>query len=285
MTQFGKYNMLELFDLHMRNLTPDNAQYTDLVTDIHCAVSETFIAKEALINSGVLDFWIDTAVQQADADSQNTVPEKSSALSFLSEVWISKNERIQGDEEISLLILKLLNRGSRDGSKNLKFCCFSILFKILEVFTSERNNYALKIYKSLTFLCVENHQDNDVREFMFKNFADIFKTIKKIPIAIFLKSLMKQINLSGNVTYHFNIFDFEFFQVIAKHPRLHLKLAIDFVDLLGKIICSDVTFSSCASESFIIILRRYYDLETMQQYMTSFTKIDMKFLTNFEKQK
>ena len=277
--------MLELFNLHMKNLTPDSAQYMDLITDIYCAVSETFIAKEALVSSGVLDFWIDIAIQQADADSQSTVPEKSSALSFLSEVWISKNERIQGNQEIALIILKLLNKGSRDRSKNLKFCCFSILFKLLEVFTSERNNYAPKIYKSLTFLCVENHQDNDVREFMFKNFSDIFKTIKNIPIAILLESLMKQISLSGNVTYHFNIFDFEFFQVIAKHPRLHLKLAIDFVDLLGKIICNDVTFSSCASESFIIILRRYHDHETMQQYMTSFTKIAMKFLTNFEKQK
>jgi len=79
---------------------------------------------------------------------------------------------------------------------------------------------------------------------MFKNFADVFQNIKNIPIAILLESLMKQIKLSGNVTYHFNIFDFEFFKVIAKHPRLHLKLAIDFVDLLGKIICNDVTFSA-----------------------------------------
>jgi len=96
---------------------------------------------------------------------------------------------------------------------------------------------------------------------------------------------MKQISISGNITYHFNIFDFEFFQVVAKHPRLHLKLAIDFVDLLGKIIWNDVTFSSCASESFLIVLRRYHDHETMQQYMSSFAKVAMKFLVNFEKQK
>lgn len=109
--------------------------------------------------------------------------------------------------------------------------------------------------------------------------------MNNIPIAILLESLMKQITLSGNVTYHFNIFDFEFFQVIAKHPRLHLKLAIDFIDLLGKIICNDVTFSASASESFMIILRRYHDHETMQHYMKSFTKVAMKFLLSFEKQK
>jgi hypothetical protein len=35
MTQFGKYNMLELFNLHLKNLTSDNAQYMDLITDIY----------------------------------------------------------------------------------------------------------------------------------------------------------------------------------------------------------------------------------------------------------
>ena len=284
MTQFGKYNMLELFNLHLRNLMSDQAQYMDLITDIYSTVADTFIAKEALISSGVLDFWIDTAIRQADTDNQSTVPEKTSALSFLAEVWISKSEKVETRDDIALSILKLLNKGSRDKSKNLKYCWFTILFKLLEVFTADRNNYAPKIYKSLTFLLVENHQDNEIREFMFKNFADVFKNIKNIPIAIVLESLMKQIIISGNITYHFNIFDFEFFQIVAKHPRLHLKLAIDFVDLLGKIIWNDVTFSSSASESFLIILRRYHDHETMQHYVSSFTKIAMKFLFDFEKQ-
>lgn len=285
MTQFGKYNMLELFNLHLKNMTPDQAQYMDLVTDIYSTVADTFIAKEALVSSGVLDMWIDTAIQQADGDNQSSVAEKTSALSFLAEVWLTKSERVQHREDIAQTILKLLNKGSRERSKNLKVVCFSILFRLLENFTSDKNNYAPKIYKSLTFLCVENHQDNEIREFMFKNFSDVFKTIQNIPVAILLESLLKQITLSGNVTYHFNIFDFEFFEVIAKHPRLHLKLAIDFIDLLGKIICNDVTYSSCASESFMVILRRYHDHENMQQYMVSFTKVAMKFLIDFEKQK
>jgi hypothetical protein len=120
MTQFGKYNMLELFNLHLKNLTPDQSQYMDLVTDIYSTVADTFIAKEALVSSGVLDFWIDTAIQQADGDNQSTVPEKTSALSFLAEVWITKNERVQSRDDIATTILKLLNKGSRDRSKNLK---------------------------------------------------------------------------------------------------------------------------------------------------------------------
>lgn len=121
MTQFGKYNMLELFNLHLRNLMSDQAQYMDIVTDIYSTVADTFIAKEALISSGVLDFWIDTALLQADTDNQTSVPEKQSALSFLAEVWISKSEKVESREDIALSILKLLNKGSRDRSKNLKY--------------------------------------------------------------------------------------------------------------------------------------------------------------------
>ena len=117
MFQFGKYNMLELFNLHLKNLTMDLAQYMDLVTDIYSTVSEQFF----IITPEVLDFWIDTAIQQADGDSQTTVSEKTSALSFLAEVWISKSERIEQREDIAFIILKLLNKCSRDRSKVLKF--------------------------------------------------------------------------------------------------------------------------------------------------------------------
>ena len=114
--------MLELFNLHLRNLMSDQAQYMDMITDIYSTVADTFIAKEALISSGVLDFWIDTALIQADTDNQNSVSEKTSALSFLAEVWISKSEKVESREDIALSILKLLNKGSRDKSKNLKYC-------------------------------------------------------------------------------------------------------------------------------------------------------------------
>lgn len=96
MFQFGKYNMLELFNLHLKNLTVDQAQYMSLVTDIYSTVSEQFF----IITPEVLDFWIDTAIQQADGDSQSSLAEKTSALSFLAEVWMSKSERIQSREDI-----------------------------------------------------------------------------------------------------------------------------------------------------------------------------------------
>ena len=40
--------------------------------------------------------------------------------------------------------------------------------------------------------------------------------------------------MSEGITYKFNVFDFDFFTSIAKHPRLTIKNAIQIVDLMAK---------------------------------------------------
>ena len=40
--------------------------------------------------------------------------------------------------------------------------------------------------------------------------------------------------MSEGITYKFNIFDFDFFTAIAKHPRLNIKNAIQVLDLMAK---------------------------------------------------
>jgi len=89
-----------------------------------------------------------------------------------------------------------------------KYTCSTFLFKLLDVFSVDWNRFAPIIYKTLTFLLVENHHEIDTREFFLKQFSWIFKQIKTIPVAILLETLIKQINLTGNVSYKFNTFDF-----------------------------------------------------------------------------
>jgi hypothetical protein len=53
------------------------------------------------------------------------------------------------------------------------------------------------------------------------------------------------------VNYYFEIFDFDFFSFIAKHPKLTSVSAIPLADLLAKIYLNDVAYSSAASVPFI----------------------------------
>jgi hypothetical protein len=44
------------------------------------AMADTTIAKDALIQSGVLDYWIELSIRQADNDGRHTFDERASAL-------------------------------------------------------------------------------------------------------------------------------------------------------------------------------------------------------------
>jgi hypothetical protein len=40
--------------------------------------------------------------------------------------------------------------------------------------------------------------------------------------------------MSEGITFKFNVFDFEFFSTLAKHPRLNIKNGIQIADLMAK---------------------------------------------------
>lgn len=73
--QFAKYNLLEVFSMHLKNAIPSNADYIDTITDFYDAVVDSIVAKETFIATGVLDYWIDLSLRVGDeADMSNGPP-------------------------------------------------------------------------------------------------------------------------------------------------------------------------------------------------------------------
>lgn len=68
----------------------------------------------------------------------------------------------------------MLKKATRDRLSTLKFTALTLLFKLLENFATERNQYAPIIYKLLTFSLIENHADSNLRELILRNFIQIF---------------------------------------------------------------------------------------------------------------
>ena len=96
-----------------------------MVNDLFASMAETALARDAFMTSGVLDYWLEYAIRQADNDGRNTVDERVSALAFLGEVWTHKPAKIEQREEVANSILTMLKRGCRDRSKPLRFSSFS----------------------------------------------------------------------------------------------------------------------------------------------------------------
>ena len=57
----------------------------------------------------------------------------------------------------------------------------------------------------------------------------IFEEFSSIPLGVLLEPYIKQCQISKNVAL--NVFDFEFFLVIAKHEKLSVKDAVLLLDL------------------------------------------------------
>lgn len=55
--------------------------------------------------------------------------------------------------------------------------------------------------------------------------------------------------------------------------------------MLGKIIFNDIMFTSSAQTSFILLVQRFSDEFQMQDYISAFIQICMKFLLDFEAQR
>lgn len=116
--------------------------------------------------------------------------------------------------------LKVFKRSCRDKNRSLRICAIGMLFRLLDQFAGAKNNQAPVLYKILTFSLVENHADEVTREYMMQNFIDLFQSHATIPVGILIDPLLKIIQTAERQTYNYNVFDFEFFTSLAKHPKL-----------------------------------------------------------------
>jgi len=66
------------------------------------------------------------------------------------------------------------------------------------------------------------------------SFQFLFERISTIPIGILVEPLVKAIQVSEGSSFKFNVFDFDFFKAIVRHPRINLKNGVMVSDLMAK---------------------------------------------------
>jgi hypothetical protein len=74
---------------------------------------------------------------------------------------------------------------------------------------------------------------------------------------LLLDPLIKQINISENVSYFYKTFDFDFFTTVAHHPKLFPATAVSLADLLAKIYLNDASLASSASVPLMLLCSRF----------------------------
>jgi hypothetical protein len=131
------------------------------------------------------------------------------------------------------------------------------MFRLLEIFSREKNPVAPTLFKNIANSLIENHEDSTTREYLMKNLMRVMEDIPAIPVAFIVEPLVKLLQEAEGDTYIYNTIDFDFFCALAKHPKLHARNALQLIDFLAKIYLNDLSYATCSSVAFMAIASRY----------------------------
>jgi hypothetical protein len=158
------------------------------------------------------------------------------------------------------------------------------MFKLLHHFSVNRNQFAPIIYKSLTFLLIEFHPHVEIREQLMRHFLSLFQQVQTIPVAILCEPLLKQIAIASD-TLSFNIFDFEFFGVVANHKRSTVAIGLQIIDTMVSQATSQVFYANSATSIVLEIVHRFSRERPLHTHMGKVTEALIQQLDEGERWK
>lgn len=276
MINFGKQNVLELFTQFLKSAINDTSKYWKLINvSIMPLCTQKSETDENFLKSiqAVLSTWLEQATRIADNDTKNSAQDRQVALSVLCEIWENSPEVVESKEELPEKTLSVLRRAARDKNISLQFYSLAQLFNLLESFAIQKKVHAPTLYKSLAFSFLEMHPQEEIREFILFNLSSIFKLIPAIPISIVTEPLVKQVEVSENATYFFNLFDFEFLNIVANHPKLTAKSGLQLLDMFARLILNDTIFGNISLQLFSKICLKFGTEQPFIDFLTKFCAV------------
>lgn len=269
---FGGKNVAELFIQFLHSAVPDESKYLRLVSGLVKSMSILDEeAKTAL--SPVLLHWVDSALRVAESDGRHSSAERAVALGLAAEIWVRFPAAVESKDEVADHVLGLFRTATRDKSLALQTFALAQLFGLLEILAGMKKRHAPVIYKSLAVTFIEAHQQESVREFIMGNMTAIFAEMASVPVGIMADQMVRQVQTCENVTYFFNLFDFQFLKALAVHPKLEAKTAVEILDMLAKKIAEDRVFAEVALQLFVRLATRFRADPAVSDLLSKFVSV------------
>ena len=274
---FSRGRLSSLFAIHLRAVMPSPLSYMALAHDLLEPMAANRECMDALVREGVIDLIIGLALRHGEPQLAPDV--RGTALSLLCEVWLLIPQEIEmgARADVPKAILTLLKKAARDASLSLQIGALTNLFQLLGGFANEAHSYAPYIYKTLIFSLIENHSNEVAREFIVCNIIQTLESMPHVPVGVVVEPVVKQASLHG-----YNNLDFDFFISLSKHPRLTVRHGLMTLDLLGKICLNDPLFGRVGTVPFLILAKRFGDVEVVQEYIERFAKVALSMFMHIE---
>ena len=297
MNNFGRFHIYELFTVYLKQFLQNDGAYFTFVADILPTFSKLSNFADEFEKNNLKGFFLEYILEVSRSPNIN---ERIKCSLFLAEIWINFSMYFNSEEE-NYRILSIFKTLYKDTNHLVQFTSICQLFRVLLVFSSERNSFVPIIYKSLIFNFIEYHHDLSIRELMLSNFKYLFKMILSIPVGIMVEPYVKQIQYNLGRTYYFNMNDISFLTTIARHPRYNVKEAMLTLDILGKIFYDigkeemmeveafktntyrGIYFNKVINPLFTMILSRYLIHELGVEFIFKFVKMSLLSFCKLDK--
>ena len=297
MNNFGRFHIYELFTVYLKQFLQNDGAYFTFVSDILPTFSKLSNFCDEFEKNNLKKFFLDYILEVSRSPNLN---ERIKSCLFLSEILISFSIYFTSEEE-NYRILSIFKTLYKDSNHLVQYTSISQLFRVLLIFSSERNTFVPIIYKTLIFCFIEYHHDLSIRELMLSNFSYLFKVVLSIPVGIMVEPYVKQIQYNLGKTYYFNLNDISFLTTVARHPRYNVKEAMLTLDVLGKIFYDigkeetmeveafktntyrGIYFNKVINSLFTMILSRYLIHEIGVEFTFKFVKMSILSFCKLDK--
>ena len=294
---FARFHIYELFTVYLKQFLQNDGAYFTFVADILPTFSRLSNFADEFEKNNLKGFFMEYILEVSRSPNVN---ERIKCVLLLAEIWINFSMYFNSEEE-NYRILSIFKTLYKDKNHLVQFSSICQLFRVLLVFSSERNSFVPIIYKSLIFNFIEYHHDLSIRELMLSNFNHLFKMILSIPVGIMVEPYVKQIQYNLGKTYYFNMNDISFLTTIARHPRYNVKEATLTLDILGKIFYDigkeeameveafktntyrGIYFNKVINPLFTMILSRYLIHELGVEFIFKFVKMSLLSFCKLDK--
>lgn len=270
--QIGQYDYFELFTLHLRNVLTDTKDYIDTVCAFVLQIDESESISEDIRTSGIIPYWVQQALKEAEAGPGRSPDNRVSGLCLLVKLVYTFTSTIEESENSMASILALINRTCRDENELLRNISIGMMFYLFEFLMNANSAYGPILYRTLTFLLVETYSTVATREYMLNNFIIIFKNSRDIPVNTLLDPYIKRLQV---LETSLEIFDYDFLSAVSQYPLLPLKLAIQLIDLIGKYYLNEIANSKASGVPFTYLASRFIEEQPMQEYLYMFSQYSL----------
>mmetsp|Transcript_13488 Transcript_13488/g.25380 ORF Transcript_13488/g.25380 Transcript_13488/m.25380 type:complete len:1523 (+) Transcript_13488:11-4579(+) len=274
---FSQNNLVELFTLHLRNFLQDTKDYLSFISEMLPFLKEMQSNTEEIFLAGVVGYWAEIAMREAELDSRRGSSGKMLALALIVELWKEFYCGKDGDILINP-VLNLLSRAAREEQMCVKSCAMALMFDCLEFLAKSRNAHSASFYKALTFVLVGNYSVRPLREMAYANLKTLLVRFPAMPTFILVEPLVKQLHIDGA----FSVADFDFLSVLADHPSLTSDQAVMLADALAKVLMSDIVHSKPAKDILQKLTERFLPELPVTQFLDKLLTFSLKSICTEE---